>query len=252
MWFIASKIFWYLALPPASLLIIMATGLLIMGVCRRTGKFLTGAGLAFLYLFSITPVSDALLRPLESYTPPLKDRHPKAEAIVVLGGGVRDLSWVDQPPAPFNEAAARLMKGVSLYRNLRIPLVLVGGSGDPSGKTITDADTLKRLALDLGVPSRDILIENRSRNTIEGARALNKIIRGRRILLVTSAYHLKRAAGMFKKEGFQVTPVPAVFLSEQRKLSFFSLIPRAGVLYASSAACGEYLSLLWYTATGKI
>lgn len=252
MWFIASKTFWYLAVPPASLLIIMAAGFLIIGVCRRSGKFLIGIGFTCLYLFSITPVSDALLKPLESYAPPLKDKYPKADAIVVLGGGVMDLSWVAQPAAPLNEATARLAKGITLYRQLHIPVVLVGGSGDPSGKTITDADVLKQLALSLGVPSRDILIENRSRNTLEGARALNRVIKGRRILLVTSAYHLKRATGMFKKQGFQVIPVPAVFLSEQRTLSPYSFIPRAGVLYASSAACGEYFSLFWYTATGRI
>ncbi len=252
MWFIVSKTILYLIVPPASLFIIMAAGLVIMKYCRTFGRFLTAAGFISLYLLSIGPVSDMLVKPLETFAPPFKDKQVKADAIVVLGGGVMELSWAGQPAVASDEAQARLIKGIVLYRKLHMPLVLVGGNGDPARNVTADADAMKQTALALGVPSRDIIVENKSRNTLEGARALNQVIKGKRILLVTSAYHLKRATGMFKKKGFQVIPVPAVYLSEQRKLSLYSLIPRARALSVSSAACSEYITLLWYKTLGEI
>lgn len=247
-----SKIALNVIVPPASLLIIIAAGFLIITVCRRAGRIMIASGFLLLYLLSIGPVSHALLRPLETYAPPFKDRTVKADAIVVLGGGVTDLSWTGQPSVPSNASLARLIKGIELYRKLRIPLVLVGGNGDPSRKVIPDADAMKQEATALGVPSRDVIIENKSRDTIEGARALNQVIKGKRIILVTSAFHLKRSDAMFKKAGFETIPVPTDYLSEEKKNSFRSFIPHAGSLYASSAACREYLSLSWYRITRAI
>jgi len=252
MGFVIAKTLLWLLLPPASLIILVFSGVLIMGCCRGFGRFLVALGIAALYGLSISPVSDALLKPLESAWPPLSGKRVKAEAIVVLGGGVRDLSWLGQPVTPTPEAEARLLQGVFLYRNMRVPLVLVGGNGDPSRSAPGDADALEPVARSLGVPARDIVVENRSRNTLEAARNVGVLIKVRRIVLVTSAYHMKRSVALFRKQGFEVIPAPAVYLSEQRKQSAYSFIPHAGALESSAAACAEYLSLFWYSLAGDI
>jgi uncharacterized SAM-binding protein YcdF (DUF218 family) len=75
---------------------------------------------------------------------------------------------------------------------------------------------------------------------------------GRRILLVTSAFHLKRSVALFTRQGFAVTPVPADYRAETRGPSIASYIPRAHHLETSSTAIAEYLSLAWYGMRGKL
>ena len=203
MGFFISKIALSLIVPPAGILIVILVGFLMLGCCRGFGRFLVSLGFIALYCLSISPVSDALLKPLESAWPPLpvKEKLLKAEAIVVLGGGVRDLSWIGLPASVPPEGEARLVKGVLIYRSLHVPLVLMGGNGDPVRSKIGDADAMEQLARELGVRAKDIVVENKSRNTLEGARILNRLVKAKRIILVTSAYHMKRAAAMFKNRG---------------------------------------------------
>lgn len=242
-----------LILPPASLVIIMAAGFLVVGSRRVLGRLLIAVGFFLLYLLSISPVSDALLKPIETISPPWKDEPVKAGAIVVLGGGVKDLTWPKLPCEPSSTSKERVVRGVMIYRKHPLPLVFMGGNGDPSGTTVcTDADAMERTALELGVPARDVKVENKSRNTLESALALKNVIKGNSIILVTAAFHLRRASAMFTKQGFRVMPAPAGYGSEQRKLTFFSFIPRAEDLANSSTSISEYASFLWYSLNGAI
>jgi uncharacterized SAM-binding protein YcdF (DUF218 family) len=205
-----------------------------------------------LYLFSIGPVSEALIAPLEQGFPPYQTQEtPPAQAIVVLSGGVRDASWSGIGPEPSETSLERLVKGVTIHRTHRIPLAIVGGSGDPE-KSSSEADAMARVAVDLGVMQKDLIIENTSRNTVESAQGLKRVFTGKRILLVTSAYHLRRAAVIFKKQGFEVVPVPGGFRSERRTISIRSFIPQAGILYNSSLALSEYMSYALYAVKGDL
>jgi uncharacterized SAM-binding protein YcdF (DUF218 family) len=251
MGFETAKIILYLILPPASLVILMALGFLV-GPRRLLGRLLVATGFLLLYLLSISPVSDALLKPLETGLPPWKDGPVKADAIVVLGGGVRDLSWLQAPSEPSCPSLERVVRGILIYRKLHLPLVFAGGNGDPSRTAVPDADAMARRALAFGVPARDVSVENKSRNTLEGAKALKGLVRGKNIILVTSAYHLKRASAMFTKQGFHVIPAPAGYRYEQKRLSFYSFIPHAANLSDSSTAISEYASLLWYSLNKAI
>jgi uncharacterized SAM-binding protein YcdF (DUF218 family) len=249
--FAVTKIALYLILPPASLVIIMAAGFLV-GLRHVLGRLLVAAGFLLLYLLSISPVSDALLKPLETGFPPWKDGQVKADAIVVLGGGARDLTWLAQPSEPSCSSKERVVKGIMIYRKQHLPLVFMGGNGDPSRTMSPDADAMARTAVELGVPARDVKVENKSRNTLESARALKNVIRGKSIILVTSAFHLKRASAMFMKQGFRVIPAPAGYRYEQKKLTCYSFIPHEGNFDDSSTAISEYASLLWYSLNKAI
>ncbi|HSA78052.1 MAG TPA: YdcF family protein, partial [Nitrospirota bacterium] len=179
-------------------------------------------------------------------------KHEKAGAIVVLGGGVRDLSWLKLEPLPSEMSIERLIAGVKLYKELHIPLVIIGGNGNPFEQEIKEADAMGRVAKSIGIPDKDIITDNAPRNTLESASAAKRLIKGDRIILVTSAYHMKRSSAMFRKQGFDVVPAPAGYKSEQRGLSLYSCIPRAGSLNDSSTALAEYLSLFLYTITGSM
>lgn len=239
-----------LLLPPAGLLLLMALGFVIMIICRTFGRLLVASGFILLYLVSIDPVGDALIRPLERAYNPLsaapKDR--KADVIVVLGGGVRDLAWAGLDPEPSEMSLERVVAAVRLYRSAHLPLVVVGG-GDPSKPDISEADSMARAASGLGVPRRDLIVIENARNTLESAAAAWERLKGERIILVTSAFHMRRAVGMFRKKGFQVIPAPCGYRSEKRALTIRSFIPRADCLHSSHAALAEYLSLAWYYGT---
>lgn len=243
-----------LLLPPGGLLLLMAAGFAIKGICRMFGRLLVATGFILLYLVSIGPVSDALIRPLERAYPPfdMKQKGKNADAIVVLSGGVRDLAWIGLDPEPSETSLERVVAAISLARSAHLPLVLVGGSGDPSKPGISEAEAMARVALSLGVPRRDLVVIGKAQNTLESAAAVGERLKGKRIILVTSGFHMRRSVGMFRKKGFQVIPAPCGYRGEQNALTFRSFIPRADCLYTSHFALAEYLSLAWYTVSGDL
>ena len=252
MFYPLSRLIQSLILPPSSLLILVIIGFALIRRNRALGRLLIASGLVLLYLLSIGPVTESLIGWLEKGFPPIEVKKAvTAQAIVVLSGGVRDVSWNGAGPEPSETSLERIVKGVTIHRALRIPLVIVGGSGDPE-KSISEADAMAGVAADLGVSRRDIIVESTSRNTVESARELKRVFKGNRILLVTSAYHLRRASAIFTKQGFEVIAVPAGFRSERRPISVRSFIPQAGNLYNSSLAISEYVSYALYAAKGDL
>jgi len=241
-----------LLLPPASLLVLILAGLILLRRHPGAGRTLVAAGIALLYILSLEPVSDRLIRPLEAAYLPLNIADIKADAVVVLGSGVNDLSWLPARPEPSPSSLQRLIDGIRIARNLRIPLVVSGGSGALAPTEAREADAMAALAVMLGFPRKDLVIENRSRNTWENAEQVKGLVSGRTVILVTSAFHLKRAAGMFREQGFSVIPAPAAYESASRPLSITALLPRTGALDTSSTALAEYLSLTWYWSFGKL
>lgn len=245
--FILSKVVLLSLLPPASILIMLIAGFLLLTVFRRTGKVLIFIAFFMLYLFSIEPISDAIIRPLEQDIPILGGDMSNYSAIVVLSGGVHDMSWLGLNPEPSDASLKRIVYAIKLYKELIIPLVITGGSGNPAKPNISEADAMAQVALYMGVPATDIVIENKSRNTHENVKALDAIWkRDRHIILVTSAFHMKRSMAMFKRLGFEPIPAPCDYKSEQNKLTFYSFIPHAGNLQISATALYEYMSFIWY------
>ena len=255
--FIITKVVLFLLLPPSILILMMGVGFIIIKRHYRIGRVFIFAGFSMLYLLSIGPVSDALIRPLESSFPSLHKVSLKsgdrANLIVVLGGGAVDLSWVGVRPLPSRTSVTRLVCGITLYRQTpETILVISGGSGNPETPNISEAKAMKEVAVALGVASKAILLDEDSRNTGESAKNLKRLNGNKRTFLVTSAFHMKRAIAMFKKTGFDPIPVPCDYKSEQKKITFFSFIPHAGNLQNSSTAIYEYMSLLWYKLRGEL
>lgn len=250
--FSMQKMIWFLAMPLSSMIILMIIGMAIARKRRRTGMALVLAGLILLYLFSLEPVADMLLKPLESVAPPLKQLPAVVDAVVVPGGGSVDLTWADAPPVPNAETWTRLVKGIEIARKMNVPLVLTGGNGEPFATTLNDADVMAAAAFAFGMPRSQVIVENRSRNTLENSHAVRRIVKGNRIILATSAYYMKRALIMFGKRGFSVIPAPTCPLVQTRKTGLVTLIPSVGNLQKSSVAVAEWLSLSWWGIRGEL
>lgn len=198
-----------------------------------------------MWFISMSPVSDAMLRGLESgfYIP----QKPDGDVIILLGGGVHegspDLSGVG---VPSEDMVVRIVTAVRLQRKLDIPIIVSGGTVFEHQKA--EAPIVRRFLIDLGVPANKVIVEDKSRDTIENAKYTMEICKKtglKRPVLVTSAYHMKRSVMSFEKVGLKAIPLPAGFKTWQnKKYGWENYLP--GGLEDATIAVHEYLGLLFY------
>lgn len=240
----------FLLLPPASLFILAIVGVLLSwSGHRKGGRILTILSCLILCLLSTGVVADLLVGPLERVHKPLNGGTERVDAIVVLTGGVGDLSHLGLEPAPSSASIHRLVHGVQIYRKAKgKPFIISGGMGTPAKPGLSEGRALANTALSLGVSMDDLVIEDASQDTFTGALEVRKLLKGKAntILLVTSAYHMGRSVKVFGAVGFDVIPAPTNFYGGPLTFNLHSLIPTAGGLFVSSTALQEYLSLVWY------
>jgi len=207
--------------------------------------------MVWLYACSTALAADFLMASLEDdFRPKAMSVVPKADAIVVLGGATRgDTYWSSM--ADLNAAADRLTHAVSLYKAKKAPLVLLSGGSTTGSRP--EAEQLRDYMVLMGLPDRALLMERQSLDTQQNARYSALILQGRdvrRILLVTSAYHMSRAVPLFERQGFEVIPAP----TDYQRLVGIPAVPRwlptADDLWRSTAAIKEYVGFLYYRAQG--
>ena len=116
---------------------------------------------------------------------------------------------------------------------------------------------MQRLAIRLGVPEAAIMLDDRSRTTYENAVSVKRVLGQASILLVTSASHMPRAAALFRKQGFDVTPAPCTYNVRDwpgfwSDLDLFDFIPRLEGFYESSLVLSEIVGTITYWVAGKL
>jgi uncharacterized SAM-binding protein YcdF (DUF218 family) len=162
---------------------------------------------------------------------PLKKSGPYS-CVIVLGGFS---SEGKNGKGFFNSAADRFIQGVRLLTTGKASHILIsGGNGNLIPDKFEESDWVKTQLLQLNIPDSCILIEDRSRNTIENA-AFSKIILNKNHLqppyiLVTSAFHMRRSLGIFKKTGIKVTPYPCNYMTAGGRSLVDQLIPDSEVI----------------------
>lgn len=200
-----------------------------------------------LWLLSTSPVADTILRGLEYETAIPRD--PKGDVIILLGGGVYDnVPDLSGTGSPSEEMMGRLVAAARLQRKLGIPIIVSGGR--VLKERGAEAPIVKRFLVDLGVPAGMVLTEERSRDTMENAKNTAEVcakLGYHRPLLVTSAYHMRRAVLSFRKAGSEIVPFPADFrVIPGRQYGWHDCAPTMGDLKNSSIAMKEYAGLIFY------
>lgn len=244
-----------LLLPPASLFLLIALGLLLRRRWPRTGRAVAAISLAALAFLSTTAGAGFLVAPLERRTTPLHaPEHAGAQAIVVLAAGhLRSAPEYGGRDIPDYLALARLRYAAHLQRRTGLPVLVSGGNG-ASGKTplasvqaYTKADAMSTaLRDDFGIPVK--WVESRSRDTGENAAYSAALLRGTgvtRILLVTDAMHMARARAVFARAGLEVVDAPTMFFGDQAR-GWTAWVPSAEGMRRSSYAVYEWLGIVWY------
>ena len=184
------------------------------------------------------------------YTPRAMSVVPTVDAIVLLGGAMRGDTHMGTLP-DLNQQADRLVHAVALYRAGKAPLLLLTGGG--SSEDRPEAEQMQDLLRVMGVPDQAMLLETQSRNTHDNAVYTAQMLKARglqRVLLVTSAFHMRRAEALFLAQGVQVVPAPTDY---QRLVSAgdgWGLRPGIKHLYRTTLAMHELLGYQVYRWRG--
>ena len=226
---------------------------------RRGRRILAVTTLAIVWLLGTPVVATIAAGLLEARYPPF-DRATTArfDAVVVLGAGVAGKGSLRPSDQLTGLSMQRTFCGVDRFAEGRAPrLVLSGGDATIFGEGPKEAVGMQRLAIRLGVPETAILLDDRSRTTYENAVGVKRVLGQASILLVTSASHMPRAAALFRKQGFTVTPAPCTYHVREwpgfwSDLDLFDFIPRLEGFYESSAILTEVIGTIAYWAAGKL
>lgn len=232
-------------LPPLSLVILLIAGLVLQRRRPRLAMSLILVSAASLYALSTPWVGGLLQKSLEIGAPLGPAALEGVDAIVVLGGG-RRLDAAEYGGDTLNSFSLdRLRYAARLHRASGVPLLVTGGM--PGGGTTPEGRIMQQvLQQDYGITAR--WVEDAALTTWDNARLSAKLLRNdgaRRIVLVTHAWHLRRAAALFEAQGLDVIPAGTQFAGTEID-SVLDLVPTPGGLRDSHFALHEWLGILWY------
>jgi len=257
LFFVLSKTFGIMALPTNFLIGVGLLGALLLATRSASlGKRLVIASIVLLAICGFSPLGNLVLYPLETRFPPWDAARGEPDGIIVLGGSIDPDLSASHGMAVFGSATDRIIATAALahrYPNARI--VFTGGSANLISADAKEADYASAVFESLGISKQRLTMERLSRNTQENAEFSKALVApksGERWLLVTSAYHMPRSVGLFRKAGFAVEPYPVDWRVGARaglfKFSAFAVDGLARV----DAGAREWMGLAAYRISGKI
>ena len=257
MFFVLSKTVGLLLLPTNFLIGLGFVGaVLLLTRFAALGRKLLMTAVLLLVICGLSPLGNVLLYPLESRFPSWDPARGAPDGIIVLGASIEpDISAAHGTPV-VRSAPDRIIAAAALahrYPNARV--VFSGGSPNLVSNDAREADYAGAIFESLGIAKSRLIMERRSRNTLENAEFSKALVapkEGERWLLITSAYHMPRSVGLFRRAGFAVEPYPVDWRVGGRD-DLFAFTNNAGDgLGRTDLAIREWLGLIAYRATGKI
>lgn len=232
-------------LPPGLFIILLVVLTIYLTRINFRLSIIVGLGTLIFYLMCTGLVAEKFMGELEkSYSPPAQIEQLNGDVIVLLGGGaIRDVQDVDGAGTLCASPANRLLAAVRLQKKLDLPILMSGGQvySDSGAEAIISERVLKSL----GVPDEKILLETKSVNTTQNAIYSAEILREknfRRPIIVTSAFHMRRAVLNFSRQGFEVIPYPTDFTVPNRPVFHYTkLRPQAEALLLNVTVMQEVL-----------
>lgn len=247
--FVLKKLITSLLLPPGFIIISM---LVFACFAKKKLRFSALILAGFVYLLSIEPTAEFLLKPLEDAHRPSSLSDMRAcDAYVVLGSGaLENIPDIDGKGLLGPSSLQRVMTAYRLYRIHTKPIIISSGRIFDRGSETVIA---KRLLVSFGVPGNHIIEETKSVDTLENARYTKEIADTyglRKIVLITSASHMNRSYMLFSRHFKVIAPYPTDYQSARSGYDLLSFLPNAGSLSATSVAMKEYLGILFYRIQG--
>ena len=235
-------------LPTFVLPIMLVIIVILIGLIRNKKKLIYIA-VGVLYILSTPIFSNNFFKLVEGseYRKPISTID-SADAIVVLSGmleinEVGDSTFIDWGD-PY-----RFFGGIALFKAGKAQkLVFTGGKMPWDKAKKTEGDVLKDYAISNGIPAEKIFVTKDVENTADEAVAVKELISpSKRIILVTSAYHMYRAQRLFEKQGFEVIPYKVDYkVAGNSKTTVMDLLPSAGNLELTETEIREIIGRLFY------
>lgn len=222
--------------------------ILILGIIFRSNK-INFIGIVMLVLFSLPIISNKLTGYLENdYKLKEVSSIKKVDAIVVLGGMLKTVKTEDNFKYEFNGSVDRILSGIDLFKNGLAPLLILTRGNLPWSIGKPEGEYLKDFAIKFGIPEKSILLTDNVQNTDQEAKSIKKILtkKNLKIILVTSAFHMRRAKKVFEAAGIKIISFPVDFRSQENKITFMDFIPSASSLEETSNFTREMMGRLYY------
>jgi len=252
LFFVASKLLGILISPLVWVVILFVWSFLAKNKSKQ--QLLKTLGFALTLIFSNPFLANWCLSNWETQGIP-KDQIPLCNTAVILGGMIEYNAKQPQDQLSLNSSFERLAEGLRLYKQGVVrKLIISGGNGSIDQTIPPESVDLQNLANELVGPS-NILIDSMSRNTHENALQTRAILEDlglldQPVLLITSAYHMKRAVNCFKKNGVSAIPFSVDFRSSPVELSIDIFIPTPNALSTWNILFKEWVGLVTYQLIG--
>ena len=253
MFFFLSKLLTFLLSPLVCVFVLLFLALFYKKAKSRKKFLLTG--ILLLYLFSNEFICNEVYRVWEYPFTKIEQGGTYDYAVVLGGYSNFDTTY---SRVKFSDAADRFNQALQLYQQGKVKkLFLTGGSGSVLHQEETEADNIKDFLISLKVPEQDVIVDKVSRNTHENATCtadwLAKNAPKASCLLVTSASHMRRALGCYKKAGVKVIPYTTHRLTDPRKFDPSTLfVPSATNLTKWDIFLKEIAGIVIYKIVGYI
>ena len=239
---------------PSTIIIILMILTFISKSGRRRKKLGLTTIITFFFFTNSVIINEIYLLWELPPTPYYEIRKPYKSAIIL--SGVINKDKVDGDRIHFSRGADRVLHTVDLYKGKFVEkIVVTGGSGKILQDSILAADLLKKALVNLGVDKNDIILEKRSRNTYENARFTTEILSdrypGENHLIVTSAFHMRRARACFRKSGLASDPFSTDFYGHRRRYTVGSfIIPSQYAMHKWTIIIKEWVGMIAYKVMG--
>jgi uncharacterized SAM-binding protein YcdF (DUF218 family) len=235
-------------------LVLLLAALLRARLHRRRPLLALGLVSLFLVVVSHPFTAWLLLRGLEQPYPPATLSTGEGEPIVVLGGGLR--RGPQGTIGLADDSESRVLYALELYRLGGRPVIVVTGGGQQKDRGVPPvAEVMQEALVSTGVPASAIISETQSRSTYENALLTKPILAARgtpRVVLVTDALHMPRAAAAFRAQGFEVVAAPTAHLTSETFRLREGWMPSAQAARGTDRALHEWVGLGWYRLRGYL
>jgi uncharacterized SAM-binding protein YcdF (DUF218 family) len=255
MFFELSKILWIFVNPGNLFLIILFFGVALLWTpWWNLGRWLVATISISLLVIAIVPMDKWMIGVLENRFPPLTQLPKNIDGIIVAGGIVDPLTSKEYGQISVNGAFERIYEFAVLSKRYpKAKLIFTGGSGSLLFQDLKEAEAVAPLLRQLGVDLGRVIFEDQSRNTFENASLSFRLARPKTRdswLLITSAYHMPRSVGVFRKAGWNIIPYSVDFQTRSsiKPPLYFNL---SKGLSSLGGAVHEFCGLLFYWLSGK-
>ncbi|SOC41249.1 uncharacterized SAM-binding protein YcdF [Rhizobium subbaraonis] len=254
--YFASKFFWLAAQPLSLAFFAVAAALLLGWYGRRrlqAASLLLCAGILFVTLYTST--GTVLLQNLENRFARASLPEGGPRCLIVLGGSFEAEVIASRGGFEMNQAGDRFVEALRLLRTYPQARALVsGGDGSFSGRYAGDAAVSETLFAAFGIGPERLIQEGTSRTTfenVENAKGLFAENGLQNCLLLTSAFHMPRAIGLFRRSGLEVLPWPTDYRTSGNASLRLDFTQPSSNAQLTTTALREWIGLLAYFIAGR-